>query len=57
MKATADFSAHINGADYALKKGEEFEGTAAAAAILAANGFLTEGRKATKKEASDGNQS
>ena len=53
MIATCDFTAHINGADYALKKGEGFEGDPKAEAILVRDGMLTEGRKA-KKEESDG---
>jgi hypothetical protein len=44
MKATSDFTAHINGADYALKKGEEFKGDARAAAHLKAIGLLGEAK-------------
>lgn len=40
MQATSDFTAHINGTDYALKKGEEFKGDARAAEHLRAIGLL-----------------
>lgn len=56
MKATVDFTAHIDGVDYALKKGDEFKGPARAVAALESFGVLSEGRKA-KKEVSDGSQS
>ena len=42
MQATSDFNAHINGVDYALKKGEEFKGDARAARQLKEIGLLTE---------------
>ncbi len=52
MKATADFSATINGTTYALKKGEEFKGDERAAQHLANLGFIAQakGRKAKEKE-------
>ena len=53
MKAICDFTATINGAEYALKKGEEFKGDRKAAAILVRDGMLSEGRETAKKEDSD----
>lgn len=38
--ATDDFTAHINGADISLKKGEAFKGDARAAEHLQAIGLL-----------------
>lgn len=40
MQATRDFTAHVNGADYALKKGQLFKGDARAAEHLEAMGLL-----------------
>lgn len=48
MQATADFTAHINGTDYALKKGEEFLGDARAAEHLTAIGLLEKKAKRGK---------
>lgn len=54
MQAKADFAATVNGAEYALKAGQEFEGDARAEAHLAALGLLgaapKEGKKAAKAE-------
>lgn len=52
MKATSDFTAHINGTDYALKKGDEFKGDARAAEHLKAIGLL-EAKKAKEGKAVD----
>lgn len=49
MRATSDFTAHINGTDYALKKGEEFKGDARAAAHLKAIGLVAEERKKNER--------
>ena len=51
MQATSDFTAHINGTDYALKKGKEFKGDARAAEHLKAIGLIAEAKKA--KEGAD----
>lgn len=40
MQATTDFKAHINGVDYAMRKGQEFKGDARAAEHLRAIGLL-----------------
>lgn len=50
MQATADFTAHVNGADYALKKGEKFEGDARAAAHLKSLGLIENAKRARKAE-------
>lgn len=50
MKATCDFTAHINGTDYALKKGDEFKGDARAAEHLKAIGHIAEANKAKEGE-------
>lgn len=50
MQATSDFTAHINGVDYALKKGEEFLGDARAAAHLTAIGLLEKKAKGGKEK-------
>lgn len=52
MKATSDFKAHINGTDYALRKGEEFKGDARAAEHLKAIGLLGDA-KAKEGKAED----
>ncbi|MDD7369720.1 MAG: hypothetical protein SOW20_04565 [Berryella intestinalis] len=51
MRATSDFKAHVNGADYAIRKGEEFRGDARTAEHLKAIGLLAETKKA--KEGTD----
>ena len=45
MRATSDFTAHINGTVYALKKGEEFKGDARAAAHLEAIGLIAKAKE------------
>ncbi len=40
MVATSDFTAHVNGVDYALRKGEAFEGSDRAAELLKRQGLL-----------------
>ncbi len=50
MQATADFTAHINGTVYALKKGEEFKGDARAASHLKAIGLIDKKAKEGKAE-------
>ena len=51
MQATRDFTAHINGADYSLKQGDEFKGDARAQAHLLNLGLIAKPKK--KKEADD----
>ena len=46
MRATTDFTASVNGTDYALRKGEEFKGDARAEEHLKAIGLLEEKRAA-----------
>lgn len=50
MQATSDFTAHINGTVYALKKGDEFKGDARAEAHLKAIGLLEKKAKEGKAE-------
>lgn len=50
MQATNDFTAHINGNVYSLKKGEEFKGDARAAAHLKAIGLIDKKAKEGKAE-------
>lgn len=52
MQATTDFTAHVNGADYSLKKGDEFKGDARTAEHLKAIGLL-EVKKAKEGKAAD----
>lgn len=47
--ATSDFTAHINGADISLKKGEEFKGDARAAEHLKAIGLVKASRGKVEK--------
>lgn len=53
MRAICDFAAHINGADYALKKGEEFKGDARAAEHLKAVGLIGEAKTKERKAEND----
>lgn len=54
MRAVKDFTASINGADYALKKGEEFKGDAVACERLKEMGLLEEKKAAVEgKKAKD----
>lgn len=51
MQATADFTAHIDGVEYSLKKGEEFDGGSVAAEHLKKLGLLkAKSRKVEKDE-------
>lgn len=49
MQATCDFMAHINGVDYALKKGETFKGDALAESQLIKLGLLKKAAERKKK--------
>ena len=51
MQATVDFTAHVNGADYALKKGEQFKGDARAAAHFKRLGLISASKKPSGKAA------
>ena len=53
MQAAYDFTAHINGANYALKKGDKFEGCDADAEQLKAMGMLEAEQKPVKAVKAD----
>lgn len=54
MQATTDFTASVNGTDYALKKGESFKGDARAEEHLKAIGLLEEKKAAKGKAVANG---